>query len=72
MSLVTNSRKRTKIDDEYARGVPEISVVLGWPQRVTRYALEKGHVKAGRLGSIWIANKKELREQIAKIAAGGK
>ena len=72
MSFVTTSRKRTKIDDEYARGVPEISVVLGWPQRVTRYALEKGHVKAGRLGSIWIANKEKLREQIAKIAAGGK
>jgi hypothetical protein len=72
MSLVTRGRKRTKIDDEYARGVPEIAVILGWPERVTRYALEQGHLKAGRLGSIWIANKEKLRQQLATIAAGGK
>jgi len=71
-SFVKNKRKRTKIDDEYARGVPEIAVILGWPERVTRYALEQGHLKAGRLGSIWIANKEKLREQLAAIAAGGK
>jgi hypothetical protein len=72
MSLVISKRKRTKINDRYARGVPEISRVLQWPERQTRYALEQKYITAGRLGSVWIADKEKLLEEVAAIAAGEK
>jgi hypothetical protein len=54
----------------YACGVPEIARAIGWEERQTRYALEQGHLTAGRIGSVWIADPEKLRAEIAAIAAG--
>lgn len=53
--------------EDTLRGVPAIAEHIGELIRRTYYLLERGYIPAGKLGSIWIASRRALREHYARL-----
>jgi hypothetical protein len=53
--------------EDTLRGVPAIAEHIGESMRRTYYLLERGYIPAGKLGSIWIASRRALREHYARL-----
>jgi hypothetical protein len=49
------------------RGVPEIADFLGENRKVVYDWLENGYLPAGKLGNVWLASKRRLRERYEEI-----
>ena len=52
--------------DDILRGVKAISAFTGEPERRVQYLVESGQIPAGKIGRLWIASKKRLREYYAE------
>ena len=58
------------VADDILRGASEIGDYIGLPLRSTYYALERGHIPAGKLGATWIASRRTLNAYLARISSG--
>ena len=69
MNIPSNSAPEDIASDKLS-GVAEISDFIDEDKRRTYYLLEKKLLPAGKLGSIWIASKKLLREHYHQLTSG--
>ena len=58
------------LKDDKIEGVTQIAKFIVSNERRTQYLLETGQIPAGKLGRLWIASKKRLREHYENITSG--
>jgi hypothetical protein len=72
--MVNTKADQTASDLEPAldvlRGVKAISQFTGEPERRTVYLLEKGLLPGGKIGAIWTASKRKLRDHYNRVTGG--
>jgi hypothetical protein len=52
------------------RGVRAISEFTGESERRTVYLLERGLLPCGKVGAIWVASKRKLRDHYDRLTGG--
>jgi hypothetical protein len=57
----------SSLGDDLLKGVSQIAVFIDESERRTYYLLERGYLPAGKMGATWIASKRALRAQYARI-----
>jgi|SRR6516164_9611209 hypothetical protein len=58
------------LGDDILSGVTAIAAFINEPERRTYYLLENRHIPAGKVGAIWTASKRRLREHYDRITQG--
>ena len=66
------SDDKDTLASDLLRGVPAIAEFMGDSERRTYYALETGQLPGGKLGSMWVASRRKLRERIEEIVSGAR